>query len=101
MLGFMKSRREFLEASLASLALIAVRTPETLSGFEMKTISTWDLPPVNLKGWQATIRELTFPPGLSSPKHTHPGFVVGYVLEGKFRFHLEGQPEKVLSAGEA
>jgi quercetin dioxygenase-like cupin family protein len=43
----------------------------------MKTISTFDLPHVDLNGWQATILDLNFPPGLASPKHTHPGFVLG------------------------
>jgi quercetin dioxygenase-like cupin family protein len=45
--------------------------------------------------------ELTFAPGTdSAPVHRHEGFVIGYVLEGVFRFQVEGQPEVVLSAGE-
>ncbi|HKW65579.1 MAG TPA: cupin domain-containing protein [Candidatus Acidoferrum sp.] len=97
----MRNRREFLGASLAGLAVMAAPAPQTVAGFGTKTVVTYDLPPVSLNGWQATIRELTFPPGLASPKHTHPGFVLGYILEGKFRFHVEGQPEVVLLAGEA
>jgi quercetin dioxygenase-like cupin family protein len=96
----MKNRREFLGVSLASLVALAARVPQTPTGFGMKTISTRDLPPVNLSGWQATVLELTFPPGWSAPKHAHPGFVLGYVLEGEFRFRLEGQAEKVLSPGQ-
>lgn len=99
-LGFMKDRREFLAFGLAGLAAVATRGSETAAGFGIRTISTYDLPPVSLKGWQATIRELTFPPSLTSPKHTHPGFVLGYVLAGKLRFHLEGEPERLLSARE-
>lgn len=85
---------------MAGLAAIAARASEASAGFVIRTISTYDLPSVSLDGWQASIRELTFPPGLTSPKHTHSGFVLGYVLDGKFRFHVEGEPEKVLSAGE-
>lgn len=96
----MKNRREFLGVGLASLAAIAARASEASAGFGIRTISTYDLPRVSLDGWQASIRELTFPPGLTSPKHTHSGFVLGYVLDGKFRFHVEGEPEKVLSAGD-
>lgn len=99
-LGAMKSRREFLGVGLASLAAIAVHASEASTRFGITTISTYDLPRVSLDGWQASIRELTFPPGLTSPKHTHPGFVLGYVLGGKFRFHIEGEPQKLLSAGE-
>ncbi|HEV2419878.1 MAG TPA: cupin domain-containing protein [Terriglobia bacterium] len=96
----MKNRREFLTVSLASLTAIAARVPETMDGAGIKTISRYDLPPVGLSGWQASVRELTFPPGYISPKHTHPGFVIGYVLEGKFRFHIEGEPETLLSTGD-
>lgn len=96
----MKDRREFLKLGLAGFTVVATRVPERMTGFEIRTISAYDLPPVSLKGWQATIRQLTFPPGLASPKHTHPGFVLGYVLEGKLRFHLEGEPERLLSARE-
>jgi quercetin dioxygenase-like cupin family protein len=55
---------------------------------------------VNLTGWQVTFLELNFPAGLIAPSHRHPGFVLGYVLEGKYRLHIEGVPESVLSAGD-
>lgn len=96
----MKDRREFLKLGLAGFTVVATRVSEPMTGFGIRTISAYDLPPVSLKGWQATIRQLTFPPGLASPKRTHPGFVLGYVLEGKLRFHLEGEPERLLSARE-
>ena len=38
--------------------------------------------------------------GRSSGKHRHPGFVIGYVLEGQYRFAVNGEPEKVLKPGE-
>lgn len=96
-----RNRREFLGAGLASLAVIASCAPTTPTGFGVTTIYTRDLPPLNLHGWRVAIRELTFPPGLTSPKHTHPGFVFGYVLDGAFRFHLDGHPVTVLTAGQA
>lgn len=96
----MKNRREFLAVSLASLAMAATRAPQMTDKAEIRTVSTYDLPHIDLNGWQASFRELTFPPGYRSPKHTHSGFVLGYVLEGKFRFHIEGRPETLLSAGE-
>ena len=55
---------------------------------------------MNLTGWQVTFLELNFPAGLIAPSHRHPGFVLGYVLEGKYRLHVEGAPEAVLSAGD-
>jgi quercetin dioxygenase-like cupin family protein len=51
-------------------------------------------------GLEATFVEVVFEPGRSSTPHRHPGFVLGYVLEGRFRFALQGQPERVLGPGD-
>lgn len=96
----MKHRRQFLQAGLASLALAALDPSEGPAAFGMKTIYQKELPPLSLDGWQVTVLELTFPPGTISPKHLHPGFVLGYVLDGQLRFRLEGEQERVLSTGE-
>ncbi|MCY1539066.1 Cupin domain protein [compost metagenome] len=40
-------------------------------------------------------------PGVSSPKHSHPGVEVAYVIEGTFEYQLEGQPPVTLKAGES
>lgn len=96
----MKHRRQFLQAGLASLALLVLDRSEGLAASGIKAIYKRGLPPVRLNGWQVTVLELTFPPGTTSPKHAHPGFVLGYILEGEYRFQLEGEPEKVLSTGD-
>src|SRR5260370_25150655 len=44
--------------------------------------------------------EVSYAPGVVSPKHRHPGFVFGYVLEGEVRFQVTGQPEAVYTAGQ-
>jgi quercetin dioxygenase-like cupin family protein len=36
-----------------------------------------------------------------SPPHRHSGPVFGYMLEGEMIFELEGEPERVIRAGEA
>ena len=36
-----------------------------------------------------------------TPPHRHSGPVFGYLLEGQLLFELEGQPERVVHAGEA
>jgi quercetin dioxygenase-like cupin family protein len=96
----MKHRRQFLQAGMAGLAMIVLDRPEARAASGIKTIYERDLPPVSLDGWQVTVFELTFPPGTTSPKHVHPGFILGYVLEGKYRFQLKGEHEKVLSPGD-
>ncbi|HEX6346840.1 cupin domain-containing protein [Umezawaea sp.] len=43
-----------------------------------------------------------FPPGdPGSPPHRHSGPAFGYVLEGEMLFELEGEPARVLRAGDA
>ena len=46
---------------------------------------------------------INYPPGnAGAPPHRHPsGPAFGYVLEGEVLFELEGQPPRVLCAGEA
>ena len=42
------------------------------------------------------------PPGdPGTPPHRHSGPVFGYVVEGAVRYELEGEPERVLRAGES
>jgi quercetin dioxygenase-like cupin family protein len=46
---------------------------------------------------------IDYPPGSAgAPPHTHPGGpAFGYVIEGEMLFELEGQPPRVVRAGEA
>lgn len=41
-----------------------------------------------------------FDPGYVSPKHTHPGEEVIYVLEGTLEYHVEGGPSGTYKPGE-
>jgi quercetin dioxygenase-like cupin family protein len=41
------------------------------------------------------------PGGPGVPPHRHSGPVFGYVLEGEIIFELEGEPERILKAGDA
>ena len=42
-----------------------------------------------------------FAPGAAAGKHTHPGEELGYVVEGTLELLIEGQPPRVVKAGEA
>ena len=66
-----------------------------------RAVATKDAPAVNLDGWQMTATEITIPPGAPpGRKHRHPGFVIGYVLEGQYSFAVNDQPPKVFGAGQ-
>jgi quercetin dioxygenase-like cupin family protein len=93
----MMDRRVFL-AGAAAAAWLAPRASHAAP--VAKTIVQRDAPAVNLDGWQMTCTEVSYGPGDASNRHRHPGFVCGYVLEGQYRFAVDGQPESVLSAGQ-
>jgi quercetin dioxygenase-like cupin family protein len=59
-------------------------------------------PPFVPEGAEAMTVLINLPPGdPGSPPHRHSGPVFGYMLEGEMIFELEGEPERVIRAGEA
>ena len=40
-------------------------------------------------------------PGAMAGKHRHPGIEIGYVLEGSVTLEHEGEPPRVLKAGDS
>jgi quercetin dioxygenase-like cupin family protein len=65
-----------------------------------KTVFQHDLPDVTIKGWSATVVEVTYGPGDSSAAHRHPGITLAYVLEGQIRSKVGDGPEKTYTVGE-
>lgn len=59
-------------------------------------------PPAIPVGAHLMTAVIEVPPGDPGSKpHRHSGPVAGYVLEGEVIFELEGEPERVIRAGEA
>ncbi|MGX1544831.1 cupin domain-containing protein [Streptomyces adustus] len=53
-------------------------------------------------GTEARTVLVTLQPGdPGAPPHRHPGPLFGYVTQGEILFELEGQPPRVLKAGDA
>ncbi|MFD8420187.1 cupin domain-containing protein [Streptomyces sp. NPDC059466] len=48
-----------------------------------------------------TVRVTLAPGDPGAPPHRHPGPLFGYVTQGEILFELEGQPPRVLKAGDA
>lgn len=42
-------------------------------------------------GGMLTAMQMTIPPGMGPPPHTHPGGESVYVLEGRVRYHIGGE----------
>ena len=59
-------------------------------------------PPYIPDGAGAMTVVIEYPPGSAgAPPHRHAGPAFGYMLEGEMLFELEGDPPRVISAGEA
>ncbi|MGV0790269.1 cupin domain-containing protein [Mycolicibacterium sp. XJ1819] len=58
-------------------------------------------PPYLPAGAHAMTLVVEYPPGdPGAPPHRHAGPAFGYVLEGEMLFELEGEPPRVVKAGE-
>ena len=99
-------RREFLLAGMTAMATSviaarsadgAVQQPATSSA---KPLAQRPTPAVNLDGWQMTASEVSYKPGQVSGRHRHPGFVIGYVLEGQYQFAVNDNPPATLAVGQ-
>jgi quercetin dioxygenase-like cupin family protein len=93
----MVNRRTILESLLAGIAVSAASADDHA---QVTPVFHQDLPDLDMKNWAVSALEVRYAPGAASPVHQHPGFVLGYVLEGTIRFELKGQTEKIVSAGQ-
>jgi quercetin dioxygenase-like cupin family protein len=65
-----------------------------------KPLAQRPTPAVNLDGWQMTASEVPYAPGQMSGRHRHPGFVIGYVLEGQYQFAVDDNAPQTLAQGQ-
>lgn len=56
---------------------------------------------MSVQGRHAVQARADFAPGGAVGKHTHPGEEISYVLEGTLELQVEGQPPRIVKAGEA
>ncbi|HEY8250716.1 MAG TPA: cupin domain-containing protein [Burkholderiales bacterium] len=92
----MKSAKWMVGAGLAALA--AVTAYAQLPGITRTPVQEQDLG--SLPGRQAVVARVEFAPGALVPKHTHAGEEIGYVVEGTIELIVEGQPPRIVKAGE-
>jgi quercetin dioxygenase-like cupin family protein len=87
-----------------SATVVMQSTPSTPSiqstTSRSKIAFTARLPVLDGQQLTATLVEVTYPPGGANPPHRHPCPVIGHVLEGAVRMQVQGQAERVFTAGE-
>ena len=55
---------------------------------------------LSIPGREAVQVIVEIAPGVTAPKHTHPGEEIIYVLEGSLKYEVEGKPPVTLKAGD-
>jgi quercetin dioxygenase-like cupin family protein len=68
---------------------------------KVDVIASVPAPPLPADAEAMTVH-VTLPPGSpGAPPHRHPGPAFGYVIKGEVLFEVEGEPPRVVKAGEA
>jgi len=104
----MLTRRGF--AGFASCAICAVTgfvasdasaaegaSPPVTPGLTRKMLSQMDGP---MPGYVTINQEVEIDAGVTIARHTHPGIESTYVMEGGFELPVQGQPTRMLKAGD-
>ncbi|MET7244309.1 cupin domain-containing protein [Methylobacterium sp. EM32] len=72
--------------------------PAATPGVKRKVLGQTEGP---APGYVTITAEVEIEPGVLVGRHTHPGIEAGYVLDGEIELPIEGQPTRVLKAGDA
>jgi len=102
-------RRDFLQALMAAALMTGVAS-ETVNAQQASNAGNpanggrgvlRQPLPAPFAGMDAQFTQLTIRPGAAPSKpHTHPGLVLGYVIEGDYLFAINGETPHVVHAGE-
>jgi len=76
---------------------VALHVAHAQQGFNRIDLQRHDL---SIPGREAIQVRVEFDPGVVSPRHTHPGEEIVYVLEGSLEYEVEGKPPVTLKAGD-
>ena len=92
----MRATGSLLAALIVGTGL-ALHVAEAQQGFNRIDLQRHDL---SVPGREAIQVRVEFDPGVVSPRHTHPGEEIIYVLEGSLQYEVEGKPPVTLKAGD-
>jgi quercetin dioxygenase-like cupin family protein len=107
MKAFKKCMRFIALFSIAMFVLLQVTSSytssDTTSGKtgQDRVAFSHPLPTLDGSRLKVTIVEVTYGAGESSPPHSHPCPVIGYVIDGVLRTQVKGESEHIYHAGES
>jgi quercetin dioxygenase-like cupin family protein len=94
---YMKARFAGLTMMLAVCASVPVALQGQQAGTKRTDLQRHDL---SIPGREVVQVRVDFEPGYVSPRHTHFGEEIIYVLEGTLVYEVEGQPAVTCKAGD-
>ena len=83
---------------MATAVSAQTSAPAPTAGVRRKVLSQIDGP---MPGYVTIMVEGEIDPGALVARHTHPGVESGYILEGALDLPIDGQPTRLVKAGEA
>ena len=92
------NRRTFFGFAAALLALVRTKAQPTPANSSAKEIARHALTGPQ-QGMEAVLVDVTSAAGAPSRIHRHPGFVMGYVLDGELKFAINNAAPQVVPRG--
>lgn len=97
----MKKKRIILSSTFVTIMLAALTLPGSAqaqqAGIKRTDLQRHDL---SVPGHEVIQARVDIAPGVTAPKHTHPGEEIIYVLEGTFEYQVGSKPPVTLKAGD-
>jgi quercetin dioxygenase-like cupin family protein len=101
----MMSRRAYLIAEMQLLITAAIVLALGWSAYAQQQGEIKRKPllkqDATIAGYELIMNVVEIPPGVSEIRHTHPGPLAGYVLEGTLVLEHEGRPTATYKTGDA
>jgi quercetin dioxygenase-like cupin family protein len=82
---------------LTMIAASALNIAQAQPGITRTDLQRHDL---SAPGREVIQVRVDFAPGVTAPRHSHPGEEIVYVIEGVIEYRLDGQPPATLKAGQ-
>ncbi len=94
----MKTKRIITAAALIAVGGVAMYAAQAqLAGTRRTDLQRHDL---SVPGREVVQSIVDIDPGVTSPRHWHPGEEIVYVVAGSMEYRVEGNPPVTLNAGE-
>ena len=94
----MKATQMMAAAALIAASGLALHMAQAQQpGMKRTDLQRHDL---SIPGREAIQVRVDIAPGVTAPRHTHPGEEIVYVLEGMLEYQVDGKPPVTLKAGD-